>query len=82
MRSVGATWEPCSSATLVLDGELLYVVRSSRTLGLFPQEGQTTKRPKSSRLRALHCLVAGGCYDTVCDLPVPLRLPVAGQVAA
>ncbi len=40
------------------------------------------KRPKSSRLRALHFLVAGGCYDTVCALPVPLRLPVAGQVAA
>ncbi len=27
-------------------------------------------------------MVAGGRYDTVCDLPVPLMLPVAGQVAA
>ena len=26
-------------------------------------------------------MVAGGCYDTVCTLPVPLMLPVAGQVA-
>jgi hypothetical protein len=25
---------------------------------------------------------AGGRYDTVCDLPVPLRLPVVGQVSA
>ena len=49
--------------------------------GPFSQEAQTTKRPKSSRLRALHFLVAGGRYDTVCDLPVLLRLPVVGQVA-
>ena len=27
-------------------------------------------------------MVAGGRYDTVCDLPVPLMLPVVGQVAA
>jgi len=27
-------------------------------------------------------LVAGGRYDTVCPLPVRLRLPVAGRVAA
>ena len=25
-------------------------------------------------------MVAGGCYDTVCTLPVPLMLPVVGQV--
>jgi hypothetical protein len=32
----------------------VYVVRFSRTPGPFSQGGQTTKRPKSSRLRALH----------------------------
>jgi hypothetical protein len=26
-------------------------------------------------------VVPEGCYDTVCDLPVPLMLPVVGQVA-
>ena len=27
-------------------------------------------------------MVAGEGYNTVCDLPVPLMLPVAGRVAA
>jgi hypothetical protein len=27
-------------------------------------------------------VVGGRRYDTVCDLPVPLVLPVVGQVAA
>ncbi len=38
-------------------------------------------RPKSSRLRALRFVVAGGRYARVCTLPVPLTLPVVGQVA-
>ncbi len=36
--------------------------------------------PKRTLGRA-DSVVAGGRHDTVCDLPMPLVLPVVGQVA-
>ena len=51
-------------------------------IGRFQNADRPISDPKSSQLRALHFVVAGERYDTVCDLPVPLMLTVAGQVAA
>ncbi len=53
----------------------------------FPVEGifelsLMDETPRSNHASEGACVVAGGCYDTVCPLPVPLMLPVMGQVAA
>jgi hypothetical protein len=44
--------------------------------------GETTRAAQAQPKQRGKCVVAGGCYDTVCTLPVPLELPVAGWVAA
>ena len=41
-----------------------------------------TCRPMDERLNRATGFGSEERYDTVCDLPVPLRLPVEGQVAA
>ncbi len=55
--------------------------RGFRVEGIF-ELSLTHKPPRSNHASEGACVVAGGCYDTVCDLPVPLMLPVMGQVAA
>jgi hypothetical protein len=45
-------------------------------------QGSKSQAPEVLTTPGASFLVAGGRYDTVCDLPVPLMLPVAGQVAA
>ena len=64
-----------------MSGELLRVYRDGRIEGALMLRPEMLRVPKRTP-RPTDCVVAGGCYDTVCDLPVPLVLPVAGQVAA
>jgi hypothetical protein len=45
-------------------------------------EKPNRKAPEVLKTPGASFLVAGGRYDTVCDLPVALLLPVAGQVEA
>jgi hypothetical protein len=57
----------------------VYVVRPSRAIGPFSQRGQSRKRPKSSRLRALHFGSGGGIRTP--DLRVMSVEPRVGDFA-
>ena len=74
------------AAMLALIGDRLFQVGTDAERG-FSVEGIFELSLMHEPHRSSHAsegalLVAGGCYDRVCPLPVPLTLPVAGQVAA
>jgi hypothetical protein len=63
----------------LLGDERLRVYRDGRIEGALMLRPEMLRAPKRTP-GPTDSVVAGGCYDTVCDLPVALVLPVAGQV--